>query len=115
MRLIWILDARLPRPSCNWPVADQNGQRIGRPDLLCEELAVVGEYDGADHRSATTQAADVAKEEQYRDAGLESFRVVGKDLDNVDRVVTRMQSAVRRAREARRPRRWMTRRDPGPL
>jgi hypothetical protein len=51
LRLIWCLDAGLPAPRCNWPVADAAGRFIGSPDLLSEELAVVGEYDGAEHRS----------------------------------------------------------------
>jgi hypothetical protein len=41
LRLIWCLDARLPPPLSNWPVADRHGVFIGRPDLLSQELAVV--------------------------------------------------------------------------
>lgn len=115
MRLIWMVDAGLPIPLCNWPVADLDGNRIGRPDLLCEELAVVGEFDGADHRTRQTQRDDVAKEDEYRNAGLECFRAVGADLENIPRLVTRMTSAARRAQEAGRPRSWMRRSDPGPL
>jgi hypothetical protein len=115
MRLIWVLDAGCPAPLCNWPIADPEGRRLGRPDLLCEPLAVVGEFDGEGHRSAEEQRVDVAKEGDYRNVGLESFRVVGKDLDDVALVVSRMHDAVRRAREAGRPRRWLRRTDPGPL
>lgn len=115
MRLIWVLDAGYPVPLCNWPIADREGRRLGRPDLLCEPLAVVGEFDGAGHRDADEQRVDVAKEGDYRNVGLESFRVVGKDLDDVALVVSRMHDAVRRAREAGRQRRWLRRTDPGPL
>jgi hypothetical protein len=115
LRLIWRIDAQLPRPLCNWPIADMTGRRLGRPDLLSEELSVVGEYDGADHRTAVEQAADVTKEDAYRDAGLESFRVVGRQLSQVQLVVRRMHAAVRRAAEADRPRAWMRRTDPGRL
>lgn len=115
MRLNWVLDAGLPRPLCNWPVADVTGQRIGRPDLLCEELGVVGEFDGADHSGARRRSDDTAKDQGYRDAGLESFRIVGREIDDVALVVARMQAAVRRAAQADRPARWMIRRDPGPL
>jgi len=115
LRMIWVLDAELPRPRCNWPVADAQARRIGRPDLLCEELAVVGEFDGADHRTAATQREDVRKEERYRDAGLECFRVVGTDLRDRALVVRRMRAAVARAHEAQRPRRWLVRQNPGPL
>jgi hypothetical protein len=115
MRLIWILDARLPRPKCNWPVADRRGHRVGMPDLLGEEVAVIGEYDGADHRDAGRQADDVGKEDAYRNLGLECFRIVGRDLRDVPLVVRRMQSAVQRARVADRPRLWTVRKNPGPL
>ena len=115
LRMIWMLDAELPRPRCNWPVADALGHRIGRPDLLCEELAVIGEFDGADHRTAFTQREDVRKEERYRDAGLECFRVVGVDLRDRSLVVRRMRAAVARSYEAQRPRRWLVRQNPGPL
>lgn len=48
LRLIWELDAGFPRPRCNVAVRHIDGSFVGRPDLLCEELAVVGEYVGAD-------------------------------------------------------------------
>jgi len=115
MRLIWEIDARLPRPLCNWPVGDRSGRRIGRPDILCESLAVAGEFDGRDHRERAVHAADVEKEAAYRNAGLELFRLVGHDLTDTRLAVTRMQDAVRRAAEADRPRLWLRRTDPGPL
>jgi hypothetical protein len=115
MRQIWMVEAKLPRPRCNWPLADERGRRIGKPDLLCEELAVVGEYDGADHRSAQRQADDVSKEDGYRNVGLECFRIVGRDIENVPLVVRRMRAAVDRSAEARRPGRWTIRKHPGPL
>ena len=115
MRLIWVLDAGLPRPRCNWPVLGPGGRRVGRPDLLCEGLAVVGEFDGADHRDAVVQAVDVAKEGDYRNLGLESFRIVGRDLEDTELVVARMHSAVRRAEQAQRLRLWTIPTDPGRL
>jgi hypothetical protein len=114
-RLIWQIDGGFPEPRCNWPIADLEGRRIGRPDLLCDELAVVGEFDGADHVRARVRSTDAGKESDYRDAGLEVFRVTGPDLDNPPLVLGRMRSAVDRAAGARRPRRWMTGADPGPL
>jgi hypothetical protein len=115
MRLVWLLDAGLPTPLCNWPIADLSGRRLGRPDLLCEELAVIGEFDGDGHRTAAEHRVDVAKEGDYRNVGLESFRVVGRDLTDVPLIVGRMHDAVRRTRQAGRPRGWMRRADPGPL
>jgi len=115
MRLIWRIDGGFPEPRCNWPVADHGGRRIGRPDLLSDELAVVGEFDGGDHDRAQVRSSDAGKESAYRDAGLEVFRVMGPDLGNPRLVLGRMSAAVSRAAEAQRPRRWMTRTDPGPL
>lgn len=115
LRLIWRIDARLPAPLSNWPVADAAGVFIGRPDLLSEELAVVGEFDGAEHRSRGRHRDDVQRDEMFRRAGLEPFRVVGADLDDVLLVVDRIRAAVRRAGSSPTPRTWRTRRDPGPL
>jgi hypothetical protein len=115
MRLIWRIDGGYPEPRCNWPVADLSGRRIGRPDLLCEKLAVIGEFDGRDHNGATTRSTDAGKESDYRDAGFEVFRVTGRDLMKPEVVLGRMRAAASRAAEAGRPRRWMLRADPGPL
>ncbi len=115
MRLVWVLDAGLPRPLCNWPVADLHGRRLGRPDLLDDELGVVGEYDGAHHRTAHQHARDVAREERFRAAGLEYFTVVGPDQYDIALVRARIEATCARARRRAEPRRWLVARDPGPL
>lgn len=115
LRLVWVLDAGLPAPRCNWPLADGDGTFIGAPDLLCEELAVVGEFDGAEHRSRRRHRDDVRRDDRFRRAGLEPFRVVGADLDDVPLVLHRIGDAVERARVLRRPRAWRLKRDPRPL
>ena len=115
LRLIWVLDARLPRPRCNWPIADAHGAFIGKPGLLCDELAVVGEFDGLEHRSRGRHQIDVRREDRFRLSGLECFRVVGADLEDVSLVVVRMRVAVERARMSGIPRTWRVQRDPGPV
>jgi hypothetical protein len=115
LRLIWCLDAGLPAPRCNWPVADASGRFIGSPDLLSEELAVVGEFDGAEHRSRRRQRDDARRDDLFRRVGLESFRVVGADLGDVPLVVDRIHAAASRAAASRAPRMWLIKRDPGPL
>lgn len=115
LRLIWRIDAGLPAPRCNWPVADAAGAFIGRPDLLSDEHAVVGEYDGAEHRSRARHRDDVLRDERFRAVGLEPFRVVGADIDDIALVVGRIRAAVRRASTSSTPRTWLTRRDPGRL
>jgi hypothetical protein len=115
MRLIWMLDARLPRPLCNWPIADASGCWLGSPDLLCPELAVFGEYDGADHRGQRQHRTDVSRDDLFRRTGLEGFGLVGADLHDIPLAVERMHAAVQRAREADRPRTWLLKDNPRPL
>lgn len=114
LRLVWQLDAGLPRPQMNWPIADDSGRYLGKPDLLCQELGVYGEFDGADHRSRRRHRVDVRRHDAFRRVGLEGFVVVGEDLRDVRLVVDRMHAAVRRARESQLPRTWRVRSDPGP-
>ena len=98
MRLIWTLDAGFPAPMCNRAVFDLDGNLLGYPDLLDPVAGLVGEYDGADHRSAERHGADVAREELFRDHGIEYFTVVGADLAHLGLVVARMQRARARAK-----------------
>jgi hypothetical protein len=110
LRLIWVLDAELPAPYVNCDVLDLEGNLLGEVDLLDPETGTAAEFDGADHRRALRQAADVAKEQRLRDAGLEVARVTGPDMNNADLVVRRLLAA--RARAARVPateRRWVAR------
>ncbi len=98
MRLVWELDAELPRPLCNAPIFSRNGTLLGFPDLLDPVAGVVGEYDGAVHLAAANRRADVAREERFRDHGLEYFTLVAGDLRDRDAVVRRMRRARQRAR-----------------
>lgn len=115
LRLVWVLDAQLPEPLCNWPISDEHGSFLGKPDLLCAELGTYGEYDGKDHRSRQRHRTDVGRAESFLAAGLEGFTVVGGDLQDRGLVVRRMHDAVERARASTRPRRWMIKSGPRPL
>jgi hypothetical protein len=109
VRLIWQLDAGLPRPLVNQPVFDLHGRLLGIVDLLDPVAAVVGEYDGADHRSARRHSADVDRESRLRAAGLEVFRVTGPDVSRREVVVQRIREArARAARLPAGPRQWTT-------
>ena len=98
MYLCWLLDAGLPEPMVNPPVFDLHGRFVGIPDLLDLEAGVVGEYAGAAHRGRERHRRDVAREERFRDVGLEPFTVVAGDLAEDLVVVHRMHAARRRAR-----------------
>ena len=96
-RLVWVLDAGLETPLVNPPVFDRRGNLLGIADLFDPGAGVVGEYDGADHRSALRHSKDVDREARLRDAGLEVFRVTGPDLREPGRIVERIHAARRRA------------------
>lgn len=107
LRLIWMLDAGLPKPLVNCAIRDRSGTLLGVADLLDPEAGLVVEFDGADHRTAQQQTRDVAKDEALRNVGLEVARVTGRDLGSPSRVVARLRSARQRARfEPESSRRW---------
>ncbi len=107
MVLIWRLDAELPRPLCNRPLFDLDGNHIGTPDLLDVEAGVVGQYDGALHLAGEQRAVDVRAEERFRGVGLECFTMVAADRRNPGRVAQRMRAARKRAQwRAESQRQW---------
>jgi hypothetical protein len=97
VRLIWVLDAGLPRPLVNHPVWDLTGRLLGIADLLDEKAGLVVEFDGAEHRKARRHTSDVAREDRMRRAGLEYVKVTGLDVPRRDLVADRMLSARTRA------------------
>lgn len=98
MRLVWVLDAGLPRPLCNRDVYDvRTGRLLGVADLIDPEAGVVGEFDGAEHAGAGRRSRDAARDGAFRDHGLEVFRVTAVDLRDPARVVARAHAAYRRA------------------
>ena len=90
MRLIWQIDAGLPRPLVNQPVWDLTGKLLGYADVPDPVAGVVGEYDGADHRTGVRQSKDVAREDRFRRVELGYFKVTGPDPVPVvaDRMIT---------------------------
>jgi hypothetical protein len=97
MRLVWVLDAGLPRPLVNQPVFDLRGNLLGIADLFDPVAGLVGEYDGAAHRAARRHRRDVMREHNFRTAGLEYVKAVGEDLRQVDVLVDRILTTRRRA------------------
>ena len=97
LRLVWVLDAGLPRPLSNQPVFDLEGRHVGTPDLLDAQAGVVGEYDGPLHLTGQRRGADVRREAAFRAVGLETFVVTAADAGDRDRVVSRMREAWSRA------------------
>lgn len=112
LRLVWTVDACLPAPLVNQDVFDRAGRFVCRADLLDPVAGLVGEFDGAEHRTATRHTRDVAREERCRAAGLEYVKVTGLDMLEPTRVAARILAARSRARFAAPERRaWrLTRR-----
>lgn len=79
VRMVWTEMARLPPPLLNVPVHDHDGHHLGTPDLLDPDLGLVGEYDGAGHRSAHQQHADAVRAELLVGAGLVLVRISAVD------------------------------------
>ena len=98
LRLMWQLDAGRGRPLVNRPLFDLRGRLLGYPDLFDPEAGVVGEYDGADHRSAQQHSDDVDRESGFRDHLLEVVRFTGPDMNAPQRVTERIRAAYARAR-----------------
>lgn len=107
MRMVWVLDAGLPRPLCNPPIFDLCGQLLGYPDLLDVSSATVLEYDGREHRRAIRHDRDNLREELFEEHGLVVARVTHIDFSHHDDLARRMQRTRRRALgRDRRQDRW---------
>lgn len=97
MRLVWVLDAKLPRPRVNVPVFTRDGALVGYPDLLDVEAGLACEYDGEDHRRARRHSSDVDREAVFRGIGIEVTRATGADVRHPPKLVARMTEARGRA------------------
>ncbi|MCW2755991.1 MAG: hypothetical protein JWQ32_3402 [Marmoricola sp.] len=107
MRMAWVLDAELPQPLCNPVLRSPSGAFLGRPDLFDPDVGLVGEYDGAHHLLDDRRRLDRAREERFRDHGLEYVSVVRGELVDRVRTAARLRAAYRRAAAIVRDRRWV--------
>jgi very-short-patch-repair endonuclease len=99
LRLIWVLDAHLPRPLANREIFDRRtGALLGVADLLDVEAGLVGEFDGGEHAGAGRRSKDARRDGLFRDHGLEVFRVTAVDLAQPRLVVEPALAARRRAK-----------------
>jgi hypothetical protein len=107
MRRVWEHVAERPRPWCNRPVFDLDGNHIGTPDLIDPVAGVLGEYNSALHLQGERRLKDVEREARFRAAGLECVEMLTGDLSNPFPFIGRLRDAYTRA--ARIPvadRRW---------
>ncbi len=108
MRLIWEVDAELPRPLCNVPIFDLDGQHLGTPDLLDPEAGLMGEYDGSGHLVRQQHVRDVRRAELLRSHDLESVIMLADDFKDPGAYITRLHRARRTAIRRQPPRRTWT-------
>jgi len=97
-RLIWVLDAGLPKPLVNPPLFTREGRLLGYADLLDPAAGLVLEYDGDDHRAARRHSRDVDREAAFRNVLLEVTRATGADVRNRSTLSNRLLEARARAR-----------------
>lgn len=100
LRLVWEIDAQLPRPLVNEPVFSLDGKLLGIADLFDPVAGMVTEYDGREHRSVKRHARDVSREDVFRRHGLEYAKVTSVDMQRTGSLVDRLQETRRRARFA---------------
>ncbi|MBA2769880.1 MAG: hypothetical protein H0U35_12300 [Sporichthyaceae bacterium] len=114
-RVVWVVEAGLPVPLVNCDVVDEQGFLLGVADLIDLEAAMVGEYDGKDHRDLKRHTSDNVREEGFERHNLVVVRATALDLwPRRARLVTRLQAAHRdglsrdRSRDRWDIRRWTT-------
>lgn len=98
MRLVWEVDAGLPRPLVNQEIFTRSGKLVAVADLFDPVAGVVGEYDGAAHLRTGRRHRDMGREEALRRLQLEYFDVVRPDLDRRAELAERMRSTRGRAK-----------------
>jgi hypothetical protein len=110
LRVLWVIDAELPRPLVNAAVFDRvSGRRIGAPDLLDPESGLAAEYDGDYHWELGQSTADNRRQQRLESLGLTIVRVTALDMHDPDRLVQRLQEGYARARRVRRRNWWVPR------
>ncbi len=97
MRLVWEVDAELPRPLTNRPVFDLRGRHLGTPDLIDPQTGLMGEYDGPGHLPRAQRARDINRADLLRAHDLESVIMVAEDFQDLDAYLHRLYEARRRA------------------
>lgn len=115
LRMLYQLQAGLPRPRVNPQIFDDRGRFVAMPDLLDAEAGLALEYDGAGHRDRLQHNRDNAREEALEALGLIVVRADSHDLRHRRaRLLERVLSARRRGLLRNRSHDHWTVTSPGP-
>jgi hypothetical protein len=101
LRLLLIRSGQ-PEPTINEAIFDDDGRRLGKPDLSYEWARTVFEYEGDGHRTdAARFRHDISRRERFEDAGWRVIRVTADDLfvDPDDFIRRTARTLARRAAE----------------
>lgn len=105
LRVVWVVEARLPKPLVNVPVYGRRGELLGIPDLFDIATGLVGEYDGAQHRDLQHHSDDNIREEALEAHNLTVVRATSIDLRRGRRTfVARLRNGHTRAQRRDRTR-----------
>lgn len=109
MRVVWVVSARLRPPLVNVGVRNRAGFLLGVPDLLDGDSGLVGEYDGAHHRTLRNHSADNVREERLEAHNLTIVRATAIDLFvRRTELVRRLRNGYARAQMRNKSRdRWI--------
>jgi hypothetical protein len=92
LRMLLVL-AGLPRPEVQGPIHDDEGNPLGRPDLLYRVQRLAVEYDGDNHRDRL--AADNRRQNRLIGAGFRLLRFTASDVYRFpDSVVMQVRHAL---------------------
>ena len=93
---LMLVCARLPEPTCNLTILDDDGHFLGRGDLVFERWKVLVEYDGWHHeRSAAQRQQDVRRRERLEAAGWIVIVITSGDLGRAQEIPWRVHRAIK--------------------
>jgi hypothetical protein len=93
---LMLVFARLPEPACNVVLRDEDGQFLGRGDLVLAPWKVLVEYDGWHHeRSAAQRRHDLRRRERLEAAGWLVIVITSGDLGHAREIPWRVHRAIK--------------------
>ena len=92
LRLCLVI-AGLPEPRCN-VVLGHDGRLIGRVDLLFDEVGLIVEYDGDQHRDRAQWNVDLDRDDDFRATGFATVRVTRDRMRRPRLVVSKIHARL---------------------